>query len=152
MSGSNVRIEKLGADNYEVWRTEMRCYILHNKTWHAVQFAQDAVPSKADAEHACTLILLHVERMHYATIQRMNNARDVWEALERTSRRGKYARKLRLRLELHKVVKSSSEGIQSYVARPRRICVHLMAWVSASVMMNLFQPVSLACPQPTAWR
>jgi hypothetical protein len=127
MSGSNIRIEKLGTDNYEVWRTEMRCYLLHNKLWHAVQFGQDAAPSKADAEHACALILLHVERMHCATIQHIDNARDVWEAQEQTSRGGKYARKLRLHRELHQVVKSSSEGIQSYVARLRRICVHLMA-------------------------
>ena len=122
-----IRIDKLGTTNYEIWRVQMRCFLVHHRLWDAVRFEHTAAPSAADAERACALILLHVEEMHFATIQHLENADDVWKALERTCRGGTYARKLRLRRELHHIVKSSSESVQSYVARLRRVCVDLMA-------------------------
>jgi hypothetical protein len=68
MSGNSFRVEKLSTSNYEVWRVQMRCFLVHNKLWHTVRHT-DARPSAADAEHACALILLHVEEMHFATQQ-----------------------------------------------------------------------------------
>jgi hypothetical protein len=112
MSGNVVRIEKLGTDNYEVWCGQMRCFLIHNKLWHAVSFEPTAKPSKADADHACALILLHVDVMHFATIQHMTNAVDVWDALAKSSRGVVYARRLRLRRELHHSVMSGGESVQ----------------------------------------
>jgi hypothetical protein len=106
-----VRIVKLGTDNYEVWCVQMRCFLIHNKLWHAVSFEPAAKPSEADADHACARILLHVDVMHFATIQHMTNAADVWDALAKSSRGGVYARRLRLRRELHHSVMSGGESV-----------------------------------------
>jgi hypothetical protein len=110
MSGNVVRIEKLGTDNYEVWCIQMRCFLIHNKLWHAVSFEPTAKPSEADADNACALILLHVDVMHPASIQHMANAA-VWDALAKSSRGGVYARRLRLRRELHHSVMSGGESV-----------------------------------------
>jgi hypothetical protein len=132
MSGNTFRIEKLGTSKYETWRVQMRCFLSHRGLWHTVRIDPDALPPAADSERACALILLHVEELHFATIQHLEDADACWEALERTPRGGRYARKLRLRRDLHQVVESGSEDIQTYVARLgrdtyvarlRRICV-----------------------------
>jgi hypothetical protein len=82
-------------------------------------------------------------------IQHMEDASDVWTALERMSKGGRYARKLRLRRELQMITKSSAEGIQGFVARLRRICVDLMA-VGVSVSDDESIPALLA-GLPTAY-
>jgi hypothetical protein len=107
----------------------MRCFLIHNKLWHAVSFEPTAKPSEADteADHACALILLHVDVMHFATIQHVTNAAYVWDALAKSSRGGVYARRLRLRRELHHSVMSGGESVQVNVARIRRICANLLA-------------------------
>jgi hypothetical protein len=137
MSGNVVRIEKLGTDNYEVWCVQMRCFLFHSKLWQAVRFEPTEKPSKADAEHACALIPLHVDVMH------MTNAADVWDALEKSARGGVYARRLRLRRELHHSVMSGDESVQVYVVRIRRICADLLA-VGVSVTDDEAVPALLA--------
>jgi hypothetical protein len=127
---------------HEVWRVQMRCFLVHNKLWHTVRHT-DARPWAADAEHACALILLHVEEMHFATIQHLESAAEVWDVLERTCRGGRYARKLRLRRELHHSVMSGGESVQVYVARVRRICADLIA-VGVSVTDDEIVPALLA--------
>jgi hypothetical protein len=93
MTGSNIRIENLGTDKYEVWCVQMRCYLIHSKLWHAVRVEPDQKPSAADNDHACALILLNVDVIHYATIQHLKSADKVWDILEKTSRGGVYATK-----------------------------------------------------------
>jgi hypothetical protein len=143
MFGNSICIEKLGTDNNEVWRVQMRCYLVHSKLCHTVKFAPDTVPRKADVDHACALILLHVDVMHFATIQHLTSATDVWDTLERTSRGGVYARKLRLRRELHHSIMGGSESVQVYVARIRRICADLLA-VGVTVKDDETVPALLA--------
>jgi hypothetical protein len=100
-------------------------------------------PPTADADQACALILLHVDVMHYATIQHLTSAAEVWDSLERTSRGGVYARKLKLRRELHHSVMGGGESVQVYVARIRLICVDLLA-VGVSVADDEVVPALLA--------
>jgi hypothetical protein len=120
-----------------------KCFLIHSKLWHAVRFEPTEKPSKASAEHACALILLHVDAMHFATIQHMTNAADVWDALEKSARGGVYARRLSLRRELHHGVMSGDESVQVYVARIRRICADLLA-VGGSVTDDEAVPALLA--------
>jgi hypothetical protein len=130
-------------------KVQMRCYLIHSKLWKCVKFENDAQPSASDAERACALILLHIEEMHCANIQHLECAASVWKTLEQTSRGGRYARKLRLRRELHQIVKSASGSVQGYVARLRWIHVDLMA-VGVTVGDDASIPAFLlASPRPT---
>jgi hypothetical protein len=152
MSESNIRIEKPGTSNFEVWQVQMRCYLIHSKLWKCVKSEDDAQPSASDAERACALILLHVKEMHNATIQHLECAARAWKTLEQTSRSGRYALKFRLRRELHQIVKSASESVQGYIARLRLICVDLMILgVSFGDDESIPDPFLLASPRPTEW-
>jgi hypothetical protein len=84
MSGS-IRIEKLSTINYEVWCVQMSCHLVHHKLWHTVRVHPSAQPSEADDNHACALILVHVEELHFATIQHRQSASEIWKARSRAS-------------------------------------------------------------------
>jgi hypothetical protein len=151
MSGSSIRIEKLGTANYEVWHVHMRCYLIHSKLWQCVKFEDDAQPSASGAERACAFILMHVEEMHYAAIQHLECAASVWKTLEQTCRGRRCPRKLRLRRELHHIMKSASESVQGYVARLLQICVDLLA-EGVTVGDDESIPALLAGPpRPMEW-
>lgn len=157
MSVQSVRIERLNTSNYEVWRVQMRCLLVHHGLWRAVQQRTGATSSAPGSAHvettaggddaptvavastsstalsaedkmrACALMLLHVETVYFSVIQNVECPDEMWSILERICRGSVYARKLRLRRQLHSVKMGSGETVNEYIARIRRTVADLGA-------------------------
>jgi hypothetical protein len=134
MSVQTVRVDKLDRANYASWSVKMRCLLVHYGLWHAVvshaEGDEDDSASITTADHtqrACALIMLHVDDVYFSDISHLNCPREIWATLERVSQGSTYARKLRLRRDLHGASMSTGESVTAYIARIRRNVSHLRA-------------------------
>ena len=112
--GVKVHIEPLDVDNHTVWSQRMQPLLTHKMLWKGVT---DLAGDAERTEEARALIGLHVREQHLEAILAAKNAKEAWEALEKTSKSKSAARKLQLRHDMSNLKKRSGESVAVYVNR-----------------------------------
>ena len=122
--GLKVTIEPLDVDNYTVWSQKMRLLLTHKKLWKGVT---DPAGDADRTEEARALMGLYVRSQLLGAILAAKNAKEAWEALEKTYKSKSAARKLQLRHELSTLKMRSGESVAVYVGRAQDLHRDLVA-------------------------
>lgn len=118
-------IERLGANNYATWSTDVKWALIMKGLWAAVDEA-DSVDA-ADDIKALAFIGLTVEKHIKATIDACDTAREAWDKLEETYKAKSSALKMKLKKDLVNLQLEVKEDITTYVARATEIRDQLAA-------------------------
>src|SRR3569833_2292251 len=107
-----------------VSQQRMQLLLTHKKLWKGVtEPAGDAERT----EEARALIGLHVRQQHLGAILAAKNAKEAWDALEKTYKGKSAARKLSLQHELSTLKMRSGESVAGYVGRAQDLYRDLVA-------------------------
>ena len=111
---SKFGFQKLGDNNYAIWRIQMKGLLATKDCLRAI-----SEPTDDNREKAMGLMIMCAEDQHLATIEQANNAAEAWTALEAMYQQTSTANLVQLRRQLTTLEKKADESIQQYVARAR---------------------------------
>jgi hypothetical protein len=114
--------EKLGTDNYSIWRTRMRGFLQSKGLGAAIMNAEDA-----DNEKAKGLLIMCVEDQHLQTVSTAETAADAWTALENLYQQRSTASRIRLKREMSTLRKRDDESVAEYISRARSLADQIEA-------------------------
>ena len=122
---ASVDIDKLGNDNYAVWRQKMRSYLIIKDLWAAVA-REGAITPGAD-QKALAQLTLHVKDQHLPLLSKAATAAEAWQMLEAVYQAQSTARQLHLKRELNCLRKEPHEPLTQYVSRATDMRDQLLA-------------------------
>ena len=124
---SKVTIVLLDVNNYAQWSFSMKNLLTVEGVWKFVSMETVPDTDKADDAKALSLICLHVEPHHYATLQHLQTAKEAWDTLAAIFKAKSNAMQLLLKRQLNDLKKAPTEAMTQYVARARGIRDQLSA-------------------------
>lgn len=114
--------EKLGTDNYAIWRTRMKGFLLSKDLGAAIE-----EPEHKDSEKARGLLIMCVEDQHLQTVSTAESAAAAWTALENLYQQQSTAARIMLRREMATLRKRDDEGVAEYISRARSLADRIQA-------------------------
>lgn len=117
-----LSFKKLDVDNYAIWEPKMKSVLTIKDCIEAISDANSAKSDKARA-----MITLCVEDFHLSEITGCNNAKEVWDALQRTYKARSIANQLTLMKDLNSIRMGHNEPVAKYIGRARSLRDQLQA-------------------------